>query len=778
MDENRLSGYLALGATVAGAFAFATYLRRGLVIAGGVDAALVASALAVLGMAVGASLVAIIGERAGRRAGATLAWNALLFGATAFLAGAAVARLPLDLRGPAWLTLALYLLAGAVPSAFVGFALGLAFRTWPGQPGRLYGTFLAGGAAGALLAAGALDLFGAAGTLAVVALLGAAGAVLFSVDASKAKWIAPAAVAVAAIVLPAVLPALFLPAAAPQTFLGAAGNDVAETRWSASGRAERLAGGAAAGAAYTAFDETTAEALAASPWLSRNGRGGTPFPADGAAALSLRRYVPVFAGRIKAPERALVVGGAGLEALALGALGAGQTDLIVAAETAEILGRRDYAADLFEAARVGVHRGHGRAFLRRQEETYDLILLSPALAAAPEELAPTLEPDYLLTVEAFGEYYRHLAREGVVAIAVREGSAPTYSYKLAATAFEAWRAQGELQPAGCIAVFARDDVETVIARRGGFEALELDALAGLAGEEVEPIYLPGRPGAGASDEYAAFLTAAAAGDYGSFEPDLRPARDDRPFAACFERGFGLALTPAGVGPAYVRAAVIAGIGLAVIFLAVPLYCFKKQCVQTGGKAGFAVYFLLVGAALGTVAISLAPKVGFYLGGGAWSHPAAQACWLGVAAAGSFFSARLARRRRWLPFALLLVAVAAYFFVYEPIWAATAAWHWAVRLYLAVVLVAAVGFFAGALAPLGLAAAAGREPATLPWTWAAYLFGFALASGVTLTVAPMTGFRVTMAAAFVVVLGAWGALTWAIRSHLPPAPGGVSRGEGA
>jgi hypothetical protein len=623
-----------------------------------------------------------------------------------------------------------------------------------------------------------LELVGPGGTLAVVALLGAAGAVLFAAGESKVRWIAPAAVAVVALVLPAVLPALFLPAAAPQTFLGAAGNDVAEARWSASGRAERLAGGAAAAAAYTVFDETEAEALAASPWLSRNGRGGMPFPADGAAALSLRSYAPVFAGRIKAPERALVVGGAGLEALALGALGAGRTDLVVAAETAELWGGLDYAADLFEAARVEARPGHGRAFLRRQEDTYDLILLSPALAAAPGELAPTLEPDYLLTVEAFGEYYRRLAPEGALAVAVREGPAPTYTFKLAATLFEAWRAQGELQPAACLAAFARDDVVTVIARRGGFEALELDALAGLAGEEVEPVYLPGRPGPGGAGNYAAFLAAAAAGDYGSYEPDLRPARDDRPFPARFERGHGFSLTPAGAGPGIAWAAVIAGVAVAVLFLAVPVYCFKKQCVRTGGKAGFAAYFILVGAALGALAVSLEPKVAFYLGGGAWSQPAAQACWLGVASAGSFFSARLARRRRWLPFVLLLGAVAAYFFVYEAIWAATAAWHLILRLYVAIVLVAGVGFLAGALAPLGLAAAAGREPATLPWAWAAYLFGFALASGVTLAAAPTAGFRLSIAAAFVILLGAWGALTWAVRSHLPPAPGGVGEGEAA
>ncbi|UCH78492.1 MAG: hypothetical protein JSU81_00665 [Candidatus Coatesbacteria bacterium] len=781
MDENKISGYVALGATVAGAFAFATYLRRVLTITGGADAAVVAAALAVLGMAAGASLVAVLGERAGRKAGATLAWNALLFGATAFLAGAAVAHLPLDLHGPApGLTLALYLLAGAVPLGFVGFALGLAFRVCPGQPGRLYGAFLAGGAGGALLAAAALDLFGSGGTLAVVALLAAAGAVLFSAGRSKVKWIAAAAVAVAALVASVAVPSLFFPAAARQTFLGAAGDDVAAAKWSASGRAERLSGGAAAAAAYTAFDEATAEALGASPWLSQNGRGGVPFPADGAAALSLRRYAPVFAGRIKAPERALVVGGAGLEALALGALGAGRTDLAVAAETAELWGGLDYAADLFEAARVEVRRGHGRAFLRRQEGTYDLILLSPALVAASEELAPALEPDYLLTVEAFGEYYQRLAPEGALAVAVREGPAPTYAFKLAATMFEAWRAQGELQPAGCLAAFARDDVVTVIARRGGFEELELDALAGLAGEEVEPVYLPGRPGpgAGVADDYAAFLTAAAAGDYGSYEFDLRPARDDRPFPARLARGFGFSLTPAGAGPSFARAGVIAAVALAVIFLAVPVYCFKRQCVRTGGKTGFAAYFLLVGAALGTLAVSLEPKVAFYLGGGAWSPAAAQACWLGVAAAGSFFSARLARRRRWLPFVLLGAAVAAYFFVYEPIWAATAAWHWVLRLYLAVVLVAGVGFLAGTLAPVGLAAAAGREPATLPWAWAAYLFGFALASGVTLAAAPTAGFRLTIAAAFVILLGAWGALTWAIRSHLPPAPGEVGEGGAA
>ena len=156
-----------------------------------------------------------------------------------------------------------------------------------------------------------------------------------------------------------------------------------------------------------------------------------------------------------------------------------------------------------------------------------------------------------------------------------------------------------------------------------------------------------------------------------------------------------------------------------------------------------------------------------LGGGAGAGPAATAMLLGVAAAGSVLSGKIARRRRWLPFLLAAAAALLYLSAYDAVFAATAGWTWLVRFYAAVVLVALVGFFLGTLAPVGLATAAGRGPSMLPWVWAAYIFAYVFGDVGALLLASAAGFRLTVGAAFLLLVGAGGAFAWASRSHLPP-----------
>jgi len=312
MEEKRLGLYLGLGAVVAAAFVYAGYLRRILSLAAGYDAAAVAAAGAFLGLAVGAALVAVVGERAARKARATLALNALIFGGGAFVVGAAVGRLPLPAGGAAaWFVFAAYLIAGAAPLGFVGFALGLAFRVCAREPNRVYATFLGGGAAGALLVAAAFDLLGNWGGLALVAVLAAAGAVFLYVGVSRAGVVASAVLAAAAVVLPAAAPSLFRPVAARESFLGASGNVLRDATWSAEARAELTVPGPGerrAAEKFTALGADLVGRLSGHEWLSVDGRQATPLVKGAPSAEFLARYAPAFACRIKRPERALVLG--------------------------------------------------------------------------------------------------------------------------------------------------------------------------------------------------------------------------------------------------------------------------------------------------------------------------------------------------------------------------------------------------------------------------------------------------------------------------------------
>jgi hypothetical protein len=747
MEGNRISRYLGLGALVAGALAYVSYLRGVLAVTGGADAAVVAAAAAFVGAGVGAALASPAGERVARNARGTAAFNALLFGVFAFVVGAVVVRLPLGAGGSP--VVAAYVVAAALPLAFVGFALAAAFRAYADDATAVYGVFLAGSAAGVLLAAAAFASLGHAAALALAAVLAAVAGVSLNIKSAKLKLIGPVVLAACAVALPLILPVLFTLAPARDGFLGASGERVAASRWSAAARAEVVGSSADKTAgAFTAFDDALAKELPGHEWLTVDGRHASPVVKDAPSAAFTKKYVAALAGRVKAPEKALVVGGAGFDALALAALGAGSVDLVTDDAVFGLIKKLNYPEELLWKNRITPHGGDGRAFLRRNGGQYDLIALSPAAVPTPLEPASSLSAEYLLTVDAFREYYRELQPAGIISFTVREGARPSYGPKLAATVFRALAAEGELQPAGCVAVFRRGDAVTTLAKRGGFDALELEGLVGVAGEDFEPVYLPGRksPGGDVAKAYAVSLTATGGG---------RLAGDDRPFP----------FAGSGRGVAWVAAAFVAV--LAAVFLLLPLYGFRKAEVRTGGKASFGLYFLLVGASFAALATALGPKVAFYLGGGAWSGPAAWATFLAVAAAGSLWGGAVARGRRWLPFVVVVAATLLCILAYDALMAASAGWPLWVRYYVAIVLVALVGFFLGALAPMGLAAAAGREPATMPWCWAAYMFGFALAALASLPAATIVGHRVILAAAGLLAVSAWVAFSRAARSSLPP-----------
>jgi hypothetical protein len=777
MDRARFYLYVGLGALAAAVITYAAYLRRALAVSAGFDAAAVVAAGSLLGFAAGAAFVAILGPRAGKNPPSAFGFNAFLFGLTAFVVGAALGHLPLDVGGSSagwsWLVFLIYLLAGALPGRFAGYAFGVAFRLYAGEPNRIYATFLGGGAAGALLAAAAFDLLGGAGALALAAVLAAGAAFIFYGNGSKARLVAPVALALAAIVLPLAAPFLFNLAPTPALFLGASGNAVARTEWSAASRAELSAPAAAEGKAAGALAAVGGDFVAALPaheWLTVDGRAASPVLKGEAAADLLRNYAPAFACRLKTPETALVIGGGGFDAATMATLCAGHVDVVVDDAAYELLKGSGPAAGFADGGRVALRRGDGRAFLRGRADAYDLIYVSPTVVPVPGETAPTLAPDYRLTVDAFREYYRHLNPEGMMAVAGREGETRGYTHKLAATVHRALRAEGELQPASGIAVFERGGLAVIFAKPGGFEPLEVEGLAGIAGEDFEPLYLPGRPpkAGGAGETYTTLLTVdASAGDYGHYGYDVAPVGDDRPFPARLAKGTGFTLGPGNVGGSLGLGACAITVLAAAGFLLSSLLFFRRQNVRMGGRGGFALYFLLVGAAFAVLAAPLQIKAALYLGGGSWGGPAALAMLLGVAAAGSALSGKIARRRRWLPFLLAAAAALLFLVAYDAVFAATAGWPWLVRFYAAVLLVAIVGFFLGTLAPVGLAAAAGRGPAMLPWVWAAYIFAYVFGDVGTMLLSSSRGFRLTVGVAFVLLVGAWGAFTRAARSSLPP-----------
>ncbi len=475
--------------------------------------AFVVVSVAMLGIGAAGAVLAAAGARVGREPPETMAACALGFGASAFVGTAAVGHFPANL-GRSLLSLdthlpvvAYYVISGT-PFFFAGFTFALAFRTYPGRAHKVYFFDLLGAAAGAFAVVGAMNAVGGAGTLAAIAVLAAGAAAAFGGFRPK-RVVASAALAAAAVASAAAAPALFYVEPSPQKFLpvvaAAAGARVEKSYWNALGRVDVLTEGDGKEAApLGAFRGLSTHFRGPYPdvkWIAIDGGAETPiirFDGDFDKLIFLEYYLPALSYQLTSPAEVLIIGpGGGVDVLAALKYGARRVDGAELNAAVVAINKKYYAdlnGGLFHRPDVSLYAAEGRSFVRASDRRYDLIQLSLVdtfTAAACG--AHALSENYLYTVEAFQDYYRRLRPGGVVTVVRNYFTFGHDSLRLVTLAYHALAAEGESDPANCIAIFTNGFQANVVVKPGGFTAAEVDELKALAAGKFEPLWLPGEP---------------------------------------------------------------------------------------------------------------------------------------------------------------------------------------------------------------------------------------------------------------------------------------------
>jgi hypothetical protein len=304
-------------------------------------------------------------------------------------------------------------------------------------------------------------------------------------------------------------PALFHVKPSPQKFLpvvsGATGARVENSYWNALGRVDVMAEGDGEGAApLGAFRGLSAHFRGPYPdvkWITIDGGAETPiirFDGDFDKLVFLDYYLPALSYRLKSPEEVLIIGpGGGVDVLAALKYGARRVE---GAELnpAVVAINKDYYADfnggLFQRPDVVLHAAEGRSYVRGSSRRYDLIQLSLVdTFTAAASGAHALSENYLYTVEAFRDYYRHLRPGGVITVIRNYFTFGHESLRLVALAYDALAEEGEPDPARCFAVFTNGFQANVIVKQGGLSDADVDELQALAAGKFEPLWLPGKP---------------------------------------------------------------------------------------------------------------------------------------------------------------------------------------------------------------------------------------------------------------------------------------------
>jgi hypothetical protein len=647
--------------------------------------------------------------------------------------------------------LALHYVALAAPFFCSGAAVGLLLAARPKRASRIYAANLTGSAAGCLLAVVAPSLVGGEGTVLLSAALGVTAAIVLQLRTTH--YASRIAHCVARTLQVGVALVLFLVALWPPAFLQIRLSpykslsytllypdaELTSQRWNGFSRVDVVRSGSIhklPGGGFRCPDPPpqlglTVDGDDLSPISSLTpGFSELPFTDCLLTALPYR---------LRPGAHALVLeprgGFAVLVALAEGAKTVTAVEanpLIVEAVRAQ----GAWAGNLYDDPRVGVVVEEGRAYARRSQERYDVVMLSLTAAQRPVTSgAYSLAEDYRYTVQAFADYLARLDEGGLLAVTRWLQVPPSESLRAFALAVEAVEQAGGDPKASIVALRSYQQM-LVLIRRGAFTEEELRAVRAFAGPRAfDLVYLPGiRP-----DElnrynvlpepayYRTCVSLLEAEDRGAwyrdYAFDVEPPDDERPFFGHFFKWrqtpdvlamAGHTWQPFGGAGYFVLLALLAlALIAAGVLILLPL-AMRRRAGRGGSLGATLVYFALLGLGYLCVEIPLLQRFILFLGHPAYAMAAVLFALLLFSGVGSLLSGRAPL---WLVLTLLPVLVGGYALALPALFRATLALPLGFRLIAAVAALAPPGLLMGMPFPKGLALLEQKGiSALVPWAW--------------------------------------------------------------
>jgi spermidine synthase len=450
----------------------------------------------------------------------------------------------------------------------------------------------------------------------------------------------------------------------------------------------------------------------------------------------------------------------------------------------------DFAGHLYDDDRVNVYVGEARGFVSSKRERYGLIqiALMDSFSAAGSGVQ-TLNESYLYTIEAIGDYLRHLEPGGILAITRWLRVPPRDSVKLFATALEALRRSGARTPNRQLAVIRSWNTVTLLVRNGVFMDEEIGTIRDFSrARSFDTSYYPGMP-AGEANRYnvlaepyifdaaSALLGDNTADFIGRYKFDVTPASDNRPYFFHFFKWSSLPETlalrkrgGAGLiewGYLILIATLVQALVAGVLLILLPLSLGKRNWPgATGSRMGS--YFFVLGLAFMFVEMAFIQKLILFLSHPLYSVAVVLSGFLVFAGIGSICSKRLSSRfndSKYSPVSLVVAAIAGIALLYlallPELLGRLVGLADYLKIGLSLLVIAPLSFCMGMPFPIGLGRLATIAPEFIPWAWG--LNGFA--SVVSASVATLLAIEFGFTAVVLAALGLYFVAAALIRKHV-------------
>jgi spermidine synthase len=722
------------------------------------------------------------------------------FGGTTILSYWLMQRIPFDPFGlifhwSQFLFMPLYYLNLVVPFFFSGLVIALLFSHGSREVNRLYAADLLGAGIGCGAIALVMPVFGGSGSVMVAALLGFLAAATFGW--SQARRFAAAGGILAVSLLPIAFLGDYL---IPISVIAAKRHPLQPAN------AKPLY------SAWSALSKVDVFKLDPAPDLGRPAAGfsiivdggfsGTEIPdLSGGASNYLahtddfRNAGLAYAGKLH-PKVLIIGSGAGREVLEGLTFGASS---ITAVEINPVINKivtqtlRSYWGGLFEQPNVQLVTEDGRSFVRRSHDTYDAIISVQTMTdSALLSGALSLSETYILTREAFADYYNHLSPDGVLMM-----TRPNYQIpKLIATAHEVFDEGGLGSVADHLFAFRGPVLPYGHTRfLTGFmmkksawtpeETAAMEKRLGIgepqpAGSEVPEVFFsPFQPAPQKTFFSRRLHEFAEAQDlqaiYRGTGEALSPATDDQPFfnqrlhwRSLRPDAFREVLFPANgrgsdgyrpVAEVSLIALFAQSIAIAAIFILLPLIRFSRTGLRAPSRWSFLIYFAGLGLGFILVEMVFLQRFTLFLGQPIYTLAVVLAGLLISTGAGSYVTSGMNQALKWslVPITLvILVALRVMSLVTPYVFSEALGLALPWRVLVSLLLIAPVGFVLGMPFPRGLRIVAEEAPELVPWAWGVNGFFTVIGSIAAVILGMAFGFRFVLgvaAACYLVALGA-------------------------
>ncbi len=443
-----------------------------------------------------------------------------------------------------------------------------------------------------------------------------------------------------------------------------------------------------------------------------------------------------------------------------------------------------YSHNLYFRPEVNIVVEDGRSFVRRSGQRYQVLqatLVDTWASTAAGAFA--LSENNLYTTNAFVDYLQHLTPDGIMAFTRWGFVPPRESLRVVSLAIAALEQVGQSDPARNVMV-VREDLQklskwgaqdTILISRNPFTAADIQLIqTASAIGNMQVVYVPGTS---VDTPFRDLLTAPDRNSfYNSYQFDVRPVSDDRPF-------FFYTVQPRDLWQFFLHAShaaadykvnsalpvlfgvVAISIVATLIILALPPMLLGNRLPRSPGSVRALIYFLCIGAGYILIQVALIQKFVLFLGHPTYALTVIIFSMLISSGAGSAASKRLVHGDLGKLSRVLILITAAVFAlsaVITPISEGGVALPFPVKVLISVALIAPVGFAMGMPFPTGLSLLEKIMPASVRWAWAINAASSVVGSAAAIFLAIYFGLQLTLMIGGVFYLAAWMA---AIRSPL-------------